>query len=223
MLPHGVAPGQLRPRRGADRGLDPGRLGGGGHDGLGSAGQPDRGACSQGSRIHLDDTPVPVLAKGKTRTGRLWTAVRDDRPFGGPDPPAAAYFYSADRSGSHAEIWLADYAGIVQADAFSGFGRLYEPGRKQSSIIEAGCWAHARRKFFELAELQKAPIAIEAVARIDAVFAVEREINGRAPGERQAVRQDRSRALVVSLEAWLRATQVKLSPKARRRWPLTTC
>jgi transposase len=181
-----------------------------------------------GSRIHLDDTPVPVLAKGKTRTGRLWTAVRDDRPFGGPDPPAAAYFYSADRSGSHAETWLAAYAGIVQADAFSGFGRLYEPGRKHGTIVEAGCWAHARRKFFELADLQKAPIAVEAVARIDAIFAVEREINGRAPGERQAVRQDRSRPLVTSLEAWLRANKAKLSPKARtagaidymlKRWP----
>ena len=203
-----------------------------------------------GSRIHLDDTPVPVLAKGKTRTGRLWTAVRDDRPFGGPDPPAAAYFYSADRSGSHAETWLADYAGIVQADAFSGFGRLYEPGRKQGMIVEAGCWAepakvptmrsidgrqaegHARRKFFELADLQKAPIAIEAVARIDAIFAVEREINGRAPGERQAVRQDRSRALVASLDAWLRASRAKLSPKVKtaaaidymlKRWPAFIC
>ena len=83
----------------------------------------------RGSRLHLDDTHIPVLAKGKTRTGRLWTVVRDDRPFGGPDPPAAAYFYSADRSGAHAETWLADYTGIVQADAFSGFNRLYAPGR----------------------------------------------------------------------------------------------
>jgi transposase len=98
-----------------------------------------------GARIHLDDTPVPVLARGKTRTGRLWTAVRDDRPFGGPDPPAAAYFYSPDRSGSHAEIWLAGYAGIIQADAFSGFGRLYEPHRKPGVIVEAACWAHGRR------------------------------------------------------------------------------
>ena len=185
----------------------------------------------RGSRIHLDDTPVPVLAKGRTRTGRLWTAVRDDRPFGGPDPPAAAYFYSADRSGSHAETWLGSYAGIVQADAFSGFGRLYEPGRTAGTMIEAGCWAHARRKFFELADLQKAPMAIEAVARIDAIFAVEREINGRKPDERRAVRTDRGRPLVLDLQAWLRASRVKLSPKARmavaidymlKRWPAFT-
>ncbi|MBV9559372.1 MAG: IS66 family transposase [Bradyrhizobium sp.] len=182
----------------------------------------------KGCRIHLDDTPVPVLAKGRTRTGRLWTAVRDDRPFGGPDPPAASYFYSADRSGSHAETWLGSYTGIVQADAFSGFGRLYEPGRTAGGMIEAGCWAHARRKFFELADLQKAPIAIEAVARIDAIFAIEREINGRAPGDRQVVRQGRSRPLVASLEAWFRASRAKLSPKAKtavaidymlKRWP----
>ena len=156
--------------------------------------------------------------------------MRDDRPFGGPDPPAAAYFYSPDRSGSHAETWLADYAGIVQADAFSGFGRLYQPGRKRGVMIEAGCWAHARRKVFELADLQKAPIAIEAVTRIDAIFAIEREINGRPPEERQAVRADRSRPLVNALEAWLRANRAKLSPKVRmavaidhmlKRWPVT--
>ena len=168
-----------------------------------------------GARIHLDDTPVPVLAKGKTRTGRLWTAVRDDRPFSGADPPAAAYFYSADRSGAHAETWLAGYAGIVQADAFSGFGRLYDPRRKTGAMLEAGCWAHARRKFFELADLQKAPIAIEAVARLDAIFAVEREINGRTTDERRAVRHDRSRPLVSALEAWLRANRAKLSPKVK--------
>ena len=185
----------------------------------------------RGARIHLDDTPVPVLAKGKTRTGRLWTAVRDDRPFGGADPPAAAYFYSIDRSGSHAETWLEDYAGIVQADAFSGFGRLYDPGRKTGAMIEAGCWAHARRKFFELADLQKAPIAIEAVARIDAIFAIEREINGRTTAERRATRHDHSRSLVTALDAWLRANRAKLSPKAKtavaidymlKRWPAFT-
>lgn len=185
----------------------------------------------RGARIHLDDTPVPVLAPGRTRTSRLWTVVRDDRPFGGLDPPAAAYFYSPDRSGIHAETWLADYAGIIQADAFSGFGRLYEPGRKTGAMIEAACWAHARRKFFELADLQKAPIAIEAVSRIDAIFAIEREINGRARHERQAVRDDRSRPLVAALETWLRANRLKLSAKAKtaiaidymlKRWPAFT-
>jgi transposase len=185
----------------------------------------------RGARLHLDDTPVPVLAPGRTRTGRLWTVVRDDRPFAGPDPPAAAYFYSPDRSGTHAETWLADYAGIIQADAFSGFGRLYKPGRKPGALAEAACWSHARRKFFELADLQKAPMAVEAVARIDALFAVEREINGRAPHERLAVRQNCSRPLIAALETWLRANRTKLSAKAKtaaaidyllKRWPAFT-
>lgn len=137
-------------------------------------------------RIHADDTTVPVLAKGKTRTGRLWTYVRDDRPFGGPDPPAAVFFYSRDRGGEHPERHLADYAGLMQADAYAGFNRLYDPARRPGPIVEAACWAHARRKFFDLARLKKAPIAIEAVNRIDELFAIEREINGATPEERYA-------------------------------------
>ena len=166
------------------------------------------------ARLHVDDTPVPVLAKGKTRTGRLWTVVRDDRPFGGPDPPAAAYFYSPDRAGAHAEVWLEDFSGIVQADAFSGFGRLYGPSRKPGPIVEAGCWAHARRKFFELADLQKAPLAIAAVTRIDAIFAIERDAMGLTPDARRALRDMRSAPLVTALEVWLRETRAKLSTKA---------
>jgi transposase len=100
-------------------------------------------------RIHADDTTVPVLAAGKTRTGRLWTYVRDDRPFAGADPPAAAYFYSPDRGGVHPEAHLASYAGLMQADAYAGFNRLYEATRKPGPIVEAVCWAHARRKFFD--------------------------------------------------------------------------
>ena len=96
-------------------------------------------------RIHADDTTVPVLAKDKTRTGRLWTYVRDDRPFGGPDPPAAVFFYSRDRGGEHPEQHLARYAGLMQADAYAGFNRLYEANRKPGPIIEAACWAHGRR------------------------------------------------------------------------------
>ncbi|MEA2780447.1 MAG: transposase, partial [Rhodospirillaceae bacterium] len=103
---------------------------------------------------------MPVLAKGKTRTGRLWVYVRDDRPFAGSDPPAAAYFYSGDRGGGHPERHLAGYVGSMQADAYAGFNRLYEAGRKPGPIIEAACWSHARRKLYELAELKKAPIAI---------------------------------------------------------------
>jgi transposase len=147
---------------------------------------------------------VPVQAKGKTRTGRLWAYVRDDQPFGGPDPPAAAFFYSPDRGGEHPERHLASYVGLMQADAYAGFNRLYEATRKGGPIIEAACWAHGRRKFFDLARLQKAPIAIEAIERIDALFAVEREINGLAPEQRLAVRNERSRPLVVELESWLR-------------------
>ena len=162
-------------------------------------------------RIHADDTTVPVLAKGKTRTGRLWTYVRDDRPFAGPDPPAAVFFYSPDRGGAHPEQHLAGYAGLMQADAYAGFGRLYEVNRKGGPIIEAACWAHGRRKFFDLARLSKAPIAAEAVKRNDVLFAIEREINGLAPQERLRVRQERSRPLIVELEAWLREQRAKLS------------
>jgi transposase len=183
------------------------------------------------ARIHADDTPVPVLAKGKTRTGRLWTVVRDDRPFGGTGPPAAAYFYSPDRRGEHAQAFLTGYAGVLQADAYSGFGQLYEPGRPAGAITEAACWAHARRKFFEIAELKKAPIAIEAVRRIDALFAIEREINGMTTEGRRTVRAARARPLVTALEAWLREHRAKLSAKSEvakaidyllKRWPSFT-
>jgi transposase len=166
------------------------------------------------ARIHADDTPVPVLAKGKTRIGRLWTYVRDDRPFGGPDPPAALFFYARDRSGAHPEQHLRSYAGLMQADAYAGFGKLYEQGRKPGPITEVACWAHARRKFFDLARIAKAPIAIEAIERIDALFAIEREINGASPERRIAVRNERSRPLVDVLEIWLRQQRAKLSPKS---------
>jgi transposase len=165
-------------------------------------------------RIHADDTTVPVLAKGKTRTGRLWAYVRDDRPFGGLDPPAAAFFYSPERGGEHPERHLASYTGLMQADAYAGFNRLYEATRKGGAIIEAACWAHGRRKFFDLARLQKAPIAIEAVARIDDLFAIEREINGLTPEQRLAARNERSRPLVAELEGWLRQQRAKLSRRS---------
>jgi transposase len=164
-------------------------------------------------RIHADDTTVPVLARGKTRTGRLWTYVRDDQPFGGHDPPAAAFFYSRDRGGEHPQLHLASYTGLMQADAYAGFNRLYEAGRKAGPIIEAACWAHARRKFFDLARLRKAPIAIEAVKRIDALFTIEREIHGASSDQRLAVRHERSRSLITELKTWLRAQRAKLSAK----------
>jgi len=166
-------------------------------------------------RIHADDTTVPVLAKGKARIGRLWTYVRDDRPFGGCDPPTAAFFYSPDRRSQHPEQHLAGYAGLMQADAYAGFNRLYGTGRKPAPIVEAACWAHARRQFFDLARLEQAPIAVEAVERYDALFAIEREINGIPPQERVRVRNERSRPLVIELEAWLREQRAKLSGQSK--------
>jgi transposase len=162
-------------------------------------------------RIHADETTVKVLAKGECRTGRLWTYVRDDQPFGGLDPPAAAFFYSPDRGGKHPEEHLSGYAGLMQADAYAGFNKLYEASRRPGPITEASCWAHARRKLFDLARINKAPIAIEAVERMDALFAIEREINGKPPHERNRVRNERSRPLVVALETWLREQRRKLS------------
>ena len=182
-------------------------------------------------RIHADDTTVPVLASGKTRTGRLWTYVRDDKPFAGRAAPAAMFYYSPDRGGEHPKTHLADYSGLMQADAYAGFNGLYIAGRKPGPIIEAACWAHGRRKLFELAELQKAPVAIEAVRRIDELFAIEREINGLAPHQRVAVRAQRAKPLVDDLERWMRQERRRLSsrsPLAKameyslKRWPALT-
>jgi transposase len=165
-------------------------------------------------RIHADDTTVPVLAKGKCTIARLWTYVRDDKPFGGIAAPAAMFHYSPNRDGEHPEKHLAAYGGIMQADAYAGFNALYIEGRKPSPIIEAACWSHGRRKFFELARLQKSPVAIEAVRRIDELFAIERESNGQSAELRLAVRSEHSKPLVDELETWLRAERKKLSSKS---------
>jgi transposase len=164
-----------------------------------------------GARIHGDDTTVPVLAKSKTITGRLWTYVRDDQPFGGPAPPAALFCYSRDRGGEHPRRHLVEYAGILQADAYAGFNELYDPGRKPGSITEAACWAHGRRKFYVLADVAKAPIAIQAVRRIDALFDLERDINGWSPEQRLAARAEHAGPLVAELETWMRAERARLS------------
>ena len=165
-------------------------------------------------RVHGDDTTVPVLAKGKTVTGRLWTYVRDDQPFGGPDPPAAIFYYSRDRRGEHPNKHLAGYAGILQADAYAGFNDLYHPGRKPGPLTEAGCWAHGRRKLFDLAKVARAPLAAEAVRRIDAIFDVERSINGLPAEQRLALRQTHVAPLVAELETWMRAARGKMSRHA---------
>jgi transposase len=195
-------------------------------------------------RLHGDDTTVPVLAKGKTHTGRCWVYVRDDRPFAGPDPPAAMFYYSRDRTGAHPQAHLADYAGILQADAFAGYNKLYEAERKPGPLIEAACWVHARRPFFVMADIaanarRKAqgqtavisPLALEMVQRIDALFEIERSINGQSAELRRAVRQERSAPLVADLEKWMREQRPKLSrsndvAKAMdymlKRWPAFT-
>jgi hypothetical protein len=196
-------------------------------------------------RLHGDDTTVPVLAKGKTDTGRLWTYVRDDRPFGGKSPPSAAFYYSRDRGGEHPQAHLANYTGILQADAYSGYGPLYAANRSPGPITECLCWSHSRRKLFELADIAAAarrkskgkgpevisPLALEAVQRIDALFDIERDINGRSAEERLAVRQQLSRPLVTDLEAWMRQHRAKLThhnPVAKamdymlRRWAAFT-
>jgi transposase len=172
-------------------------------------------------RIHGDDTTVPVLAKVKTRTGRLWTYVRDDRPFAGRAPPAAVFFYSPDREGAHPARHLAGYTGILQADAYGGFNALYAPERKPGPITEAPCWAHARRKFFELADVASkargrtsaviSPIAFAAVQKFDAVFAAERAINGVSPAERLAARQREIAPLIDELIAWMTRERARLS------------
>jgi transposase len=195
-----------------------------------------------GERIHGDDTPVPVLARGKTATGRVWVYVRDDRPFAGPDPPAALFRYSRSRSGEHPERHLEGYAGILQADAFAGYNRLYDGNRRPAPLVPALCWAHARRKFFELADIGSkankakqtgvvSPLAFEAVRRIDEVFEIERAINGAGADDRLAVRAERSEPLIAELETWMRAERAGLSrhaPVAKamdymlKRWPSFT-
>ena len=196
-------------------------------------------------RLHGDDTTVPVLAKAKTNTGRCWVYVRDDRPFGGGAPPAAMFYYSRDRGGEHAEAHLANWSGLLQADAYGGYNELYAADRKPGQILEAACWAHARRPFFALADIEASarrkaegkapapisPLALEIVQRMDRLFEIERGINGKSADERRAVPQELSRPLVDELEARMRAERPKLSrgsdlAKAMdymlKRWPAFT-
>ena len=176
-------------------------------------------------RLHGDDTTVPILAKGKTVTGHIWTYVRDDRPFGGRAPPAALYYASRDRRHEHPALHLRGFTGILQADAYSGYNELYDPSRPQGAITAALCWAHARRQFFELADIAAnarrgktataiSPVALEAVKRIDALFDIERDINGLSAEERLRVRQEQSTPLLAALEAWLRDERSRMSRSA---------
>jgi hypothetical protein len=177
-------------------------------------------------KLHGDDTPVPVLApgNGKTNTGRLWTYVRDDRPAGNTSPPAVWFAYSPNRKGDHPQRHLRDFQGILQADGYAGFNKIYEEGW----VKEAACWAHVRRKFYDLQQAHASPIADEALKRIGALYVIEAEVRGRTPDERRAVRQERARPLLDSMHAWLQNTLGKLSKKsevasaigyALGRWP----
>jgi transposase len=177
-------------------------------------------------RIHADDTPVPLLAKGKTTTARLWTYVRDDKPFGGTDPPAALFKFSDSRSGDHPKEHLAAHGGaIIQADAFAGYNHLFDANRSPAPFIEAACWAHARRKFFEIASLPTkgkagpavlaaAPLARQAVKKIDELFTIERTINATSVTARLAARTDQSAPLVKDLFDWMTIQRPKLSRHA---------
>jgi transposase len=163
-------------------------------------------------KLHGDDVPVPVLepGNGKTKTGRLWTYVRDDRPAGSEAAPAVWFAYSPDRKGEHPAKHLNHYKGILQADGYAGFNQLYEKG----AIVEAACWAHVRRKFHDLYQAHRSPIAKEALERIAQLYGIEKDIRGRSPAERRAVRNQRSRPLLESMQAWLKTTLAKLSQKS---------
>jgi transposase len=162
-------------------------------------------------KLHADDTPVPVLdpGRGKTKTGRLWTYVRDDRPAASKEPAAVLFRYSPDRRGEHPKEHLKPFTGILQADAYAGFGHLY--GER---IQEAACWAHARRAFYELHEANQSPVAAEALARIGALYAIEAEIRGRPPDERAMIRQARAGPLLDALRDWLRQILARVSKKS---------
>jgi transposase len=165
-----------------------------------------------GYALHADDTPVPVLAPGtgKTKSGRLWTYVRDERPFAGSAEPAVLFRYSPDRKGEHPLAHLRSFSGVLHADGYAGFEQLYRPGQ----ISEAACWAHVRRKFFDIHAANDSPIAAEALERIGALYAVEADIRGHAPEQRCAQRQARAGPLLDQLHEWLLATLAKLSKKS---------
>jgi transposase len=163
-------------------------------------------------KLHADDTPVPVLSPGlgRTRTARLWAYVRDERPAAGPDPPAVIYRYSPDRKGEHPQAHLGKFKGTLQADGYSGFAALYEDG----GIVEAGCWAHARRKFYDVYVVDRSALAFEAMQRIGELYAIERAVRGQKSAARLAARRERSALILADLHAWLHATLRTLSAKS---------
>ena len=176
-----------------------------------------------GGRLHGDDTTVPLLARFKTEVARVWFYVRDDSPFGGGDPPAVVGYYSRDRKGEHPQRHLAGYTGILQVDRYAGFNELFKDGWSGQPMTRANCWAHGRREFFKLVDVAGqlkrkngkkpviSPLAMDALERIDRIFDVEREINGKTADERLAARQERVAPLVGELETWMREQRAQLS------------
>ena len=176
-------------------------------------------------RLHADDTTVPVMARHKTRTGRIWVYVRDEAPFAGSGPPAAVYYYSPDRCAEHPVAHLKNWTGILQSDAYSGYNPLSQSARPGGPVRHAFCWVHARRAFYKLADVEMvamkraqgktdavvSPVAVEAVERINAIFAIERAINGKTAEERLAIRREKVAPLVDSLELWMRDLRIRMS------------
>jgi len=178
------------------------------------------------AKLFADETPAPVLdpGRGRTKTGQLFAYARDDRPWGGPAPPAAAYLYAPDRKAERPIAHLEGFRGILQVDGYAGYRAVAETGE----VVLAFCWAHVRRRFFEIAQTGNAPVATEALARIAALYAIEAEIRGRSAEERHAIRQQRTRPLVDDLKTWLEAQLAAVSKKSRlaeairyalARWP----
>lgn len=167
-------------------------------------------------KLHADDTPVPVLdpGRGKTKQGRLWVYARDDRPWQGLDPPAALYRYTPDRKGERPRAHLQGFEGYVQADGYSGFAQLYEAKGERPANLEVGCWAHVRRKFYDVQVATQSPIALEAVQRIARLYAIEEAARGKPPTQRRSLRQERSRPQLDALKAWLEATRPQISSKS---------
>lgn len=166
------------------------------------------------NKLHADDTPIPVLAPGtgKTKTGRLWTYVRDDQPAGSTDPPAVLFRYSPDRKGERPRAHLQAFRGILQADGYAGFQGLYD--RAKEPLLEAACWAHARRKFFDIHAATNSPVALEALERIGALYKIEADIRGKSPEVRKAARQTQALPRLTQLHTWLHATVRQLSRKS---------
>jgi hypothetical protein len=201
----------LRARRRGAGALSAGQLGG----------RDQRAAAAPGRGIAL------APGNGKTRTAHLWTYVRDDRAGGANEPPAVWFAYSPDRKGEHPQAHLAGFTGVLQADAYAGFNAIYESAR----VAEAACWAHARRKFYDLHVARPSALTVEALRRIGELYTIEETIRGRPPDERLAARQGRARPLLDDLERWLHATLATLSRKsdtaaailyALKLWPALT-